>query len=225
VKNVAGFDLPKVACGSLGTLGMIATATFRLHPVPEASATLVLREASAEKVFDAMRKIREAQLEPTSLCALRSGAAYDLGIRFEGFGAGVEEQARRLTGLIGCDRAGDPQAFWNLHDEVRTGGPCRIKVASLPSDFAAVHAAVPPSLRFAWYPTLGLGFAAGECAAAELQSARDALVRRGGSLVLQAGSGIEHWGPPPESFALMRRLKQNLDPERRLNPGRFVGGL
>jgi glycolate oxidase FAD binding subunit len=225
VKNVAGFDLPKVACGSLGTLGMIATATFRLHPVPQASATLVLREASAEKVFDAMRKIREAQLEPTSLCALRSGAAYDLGVCFEGFGAGVEEQARRLTGLIGCDRAGDPQAFWNLHDEVRTGGPCRIKVASLPSDFAAVHAAVPPSLRFAWYPTLGLGFAAGECAAAELQSARDALVRRGGSLVLQAGSGIEHWGPPPESCALMRRLKQNLDPERRLNPGRFVGGL
>jgi glycolate oxidase FAD binding subunit len=36
---------------------------------------------------------------------------------------------------------------------------------------------------------------------------------------------IEPWGPPPESFALMRRLKQNLDPHRRMNPGRFVGGL
>ena len=41
VKNVAGFDLPKLMVGSLGTLGLIATATFRLHPLPEESATLL----------------------------------------------------------------------------------------------------------------------------------------------------------------------------------------
>src|SRR5207302_2779779 len=32
VKNVAGFDLPKVVCGSLGTLGLVGAAIFRLHP-------------------------------------------------------------------------------------------------------------------------------------------------------------------------------------------------
>ena len=63
---------------------------------------------------------------------------------------------------------------------------------------------------------------------ATLTTARAALVAGGGSLVVEAapaGLALEPWGPPPPSFAIMQRLKQRFDPERRLNPGRFVGGL
>src|SRR5262249_7892182 len=42
VKNVAGFDLPKLFVGSLGTLGLITTATFRLHPLPEEEVSVLL---------------------------------------------------------------------------------------------------------------------------------------------------------------------------------------
>src|SRR4051812_45635714 len=162
VKNVAGFDLPKVVCASLGTLGLVASATFRLHPVPEASATMIVRGMAPERVVQVAAGLRDAQLEPTSVCALREGGKYHLGIRFEGFGAGVEQQARRAAELFGCDRAGDDGgAFWKLHDEVRTGGPLRLKIAALPTDFARVDGALPRSLRVAFYPTLGLGFAAG----------------------------------------------------------------
>ena len=48
VKNVAGFDLPKLLVGSLGTLGMIVSATFRLHPLPEDTATLLMPERDAK---------------------------------------------------------------------------------------------------------------------------------------------------------------------------------
>ena len=41
VKNVAGYDLGKLLCGSRGTLGVICRASLRLHPLPDASATLV----------------------------------------------------------------------------------------------------------------------------------------------------------------------------------------
>src|SRR5205085_5839803 len=67
VKNVAGFDLPKDACGSLGTLGMIANATFRLHPLPEASETVRFDGLSPDRVFALVLAAREAQLEPSSV--------------------------------------------------------------------------------------------------------------------------------------------------------------
>src|SRR5262249_21348394 len=69
VKNVAGFDLPKVACGSLGTLGMIATATFRLHPLPEATATALVPRLTADEVVRTIAATRQAQLEPCAAAA------------------------------------------------------------------------------------------------------------------------------------------------------------
>src|SRR5204862_4846048 len=70
VKNVAGFDLPKVACGSLGTLGLIATATFRLHPLPEAVRSVRVAGVRAEQVIAVLAAARTAQLEPTCAVAL-----------------------------------------------------------------------------------------------------------------------------------------------------------
>ena len=49
VKNVAGYDLPKLYCGSFGTLGVIVEATFMIRPRPEAQTTLVLAFSSAGK--------------------------------------------------------------------------------------------------------------------------------------------------------------------------------
>jgi len=85
------------------------------------------------------------------------------------------------------------------------------------------------------YPTLGLAWATGDPeiaagAAAAVETARSALRALGGSLVLAAApagvlASVDAWGPSPPSMALMRRLKEQLDPEGRLAPGRFVGGL
>jgi glycolate oxidase FAD binding subunit len=230
VKNVAGFDLPKLACGSLGTLGLIAGATFRLHPLPEASENVVVPGLSAADVVALVSRVRDAQLEPVAAAALRGSSGFDLVLCFEGFGKGVEQQIGRLRQLAPSAReAGDA---WARHDEVRAGGPLRIKVAALPTHLPEVDRVVAPlGLRLAWYPTLGLGFAsgpAGENAAALIADARAELARRGGSLVVQAAPRevrADPWGPPPPAFVVMRRLKDNFDPDHRLNPGRFVGGL
>jgi glycolate oxidase FAD binding subunit len=230
VKNVAGFDLPKLACGSLGTLGLIAGATFRLHPLPEASETLVVPDLSAADVVAMVGRIRAAQLEPAALAALRGRSGYDLAVCFEGFGKGVQQQVARLRQL--APRARGEDGVWNRHDAIRTGGPLRVKVAALGTHLAHVDSALSPlALDFAWYPTVGIGFAAGAAApsaAALLSDVRAELALRGGSLVVQSaptGLRVDPWGPPPASFPLLQRLKDNFDPEHRLNPGRFVGGI
>jgi glycolate oxidase FAD binding subunit len=244
VKNVAGFDLPKVMCGSLGTLGLVVETTFRLHPLPEMGATVLFGELSADQVVAVIAALRQRQLEPTSAVALRGAASYDLGVRFEGFDRGVKQQVLRAVELGGelkvtGEALADDRAFWQRHDRARTDGALRVKLTALPAQLPALESSVTGLLgalrdpSFAWYATLGIGFAGGEPrdagAAIELDATRAALIKHGGALVIEAAPAdlrtIDPWGPPPAAFALMAALKQRFDPERRLNPGRFVGGL
>jgi glycolate oxidase FAD binding subunit len=62
VKNVAGYDMPKLFVGSLGTLGIIAEATFRLYPVPESSGTYFACFESLDEAHGAVRSLIDSAL-------------------------------------------------------------------------------------------------------------------------------------------------------------------
>jgi glycolate oxidase FAD binding subunit len=252
VKNVAGFDLPKLMTGSLGTLGLISSATFRLHPLPEIEAIVLVRGLSAEGVRRFSARLKEASLEPASVIALGGGGGmdhFDVEVRFEGFEAGASEQRARCQ-VLGGEAGGecgvpDPdtaRSFRAAHDAVRTARDLRARIAAPRSAIETVSADLLPPLAgtlaapaFAWYPGLGVGFVSGspadfEAAGAALLSARAALERLGGSLVLEAAppeirDRVDVWGSPPSSIAVMRALKERFDPAGRLSPGRFVGGI
>ncbi|MDQ2873107.1 MAG: FAD-binding oxidoreductase, partial [Candidatus Eremiobacteraeota bacterium] len=91
VKNVAGFDLSKMMVGSLGTLGIITKASFRMHPMPESRATIALRMGVAN-VFPFVLAMRDCQLEPSALAADLNGGSATLRVTFEGFEPGVAAQ-------------------------------------------------------------------------------------------------------------------------------------
>ncbi len=73
VKNVAGYDLPKLYVGSLGTLGIIVEATFRLYPVPEYSETYLASFSSLENCHKTILTLLNSNLVLTSLELLNPG--------------------------------------------------------------------------------------------------------------------------------------------------------
>jgi glycolate oxidase FAD binding subunit len=250
VKNVAGFDLPKLMVGSLGSLGLIATVTFRLHPLPESASTVYFPRAAPEALGRVVQALQRAQLVPAAVAALWSESGIELGVRFEGFEAGVRQQRDRLATLAGqlellAERLEESAAegFWSRHAALREApATVRAKLATLPTELPHAIAEVWPLLRdvlqaprAVFYPTLGLAFVAGnmhsgESLAEAVARARAALAGRGGRMILHAApaelrSRASVWGPPPAATALFSRVKDALDPEHRLAPGRVVGGL
>jgi glycolate dehydrogenase FAD-binding subunit len=98
VKNVAGYDLGKLFCGSEGRLGLIARAALRLHPVPDAARTLAVPAASAEDGAAKARAILRAPVAPSAVDLLWPGT---LAALFEGGTRGVEEQLGIVRSLVG----------------------------------------------------------------------------------------------------------------------------
>src|ERR1700680_3386922 len=209
VKNVAGFDLPKLMVGSLGTLGMIVTATFRLHPLPEVSETLLIRNQSASDLRNLMTEMKRMQLEAAAVVAIAAGPRFDIAVRFEGFHTGVVEQRERLLRVgAGFSRPGPAESFWGRHDGSRAARPMRLKIAALPSAIETLaRDVVPPLLGvlagggFVWYPTLGLGFLTGATTkdqeiAAAIQTARMTLALTIEAAPLTVRKLANSWGDP-----------------------------
>ena len=197
VKNVAGFDLPKLVCGSLGTLALIATVTFRVHPVPEHSVTVVARSVAAAGVVEWVRKVRALQLEPAAMLARRTAKAWDVFLRFEGFRAGVVQQREKLRDLEEA-----PAAVWAEHLETRPPVRFGALPAQLPQDSSPRSERMRRGTRRS---------ASASPAAPTTRSSPPA-----------AGSNP---GPSPASLPLHRSVKQRMDPDNILAPGSFVGGL
>jgi len=112
VKNVAGYDLAKLFCGSEGRLGLIARAALRLHPRPEATRTLVVAVSSPA---DAEAKAQAILRAPLAASAVDLAWPDRLAILFEGGRRGVDGQFELARRLIGGDD--DDGSVW---DEIRS---------------------------------------------------------------------------------------------------------
>jgi glycolate oxidase FAD binding subunit len=217
VKNVAGYDLPKLATGALGTLGVITRAVFRLHPLPRNTRTLTVAAASAEEMQRVILAVLGAQLAPAAIQA-RTGNEVD--ILLEGTPDGIAAQESAIQQMAAV-REGS-LAAWKAREELWGDASfvnsTTVKFTTLPSRIAAASASFS---RFVIQGT-GIGYANFD---GDLEGLRTAMERDGGSLVILSRSKLDAWGSPGDALPLMRAVKEQFDPKRTLNPGRFVGGI
>lgn len=246
VKNVAGFDLMRLLCGSLGTLGLVTELIVRLHPRPEASRTLrvVTRPRAATELVLAL-------LASQVVAAALDADQDSLWVRLEGRQAGVDEQAeavRRLAREHGADdvtvlEAADEQRAWQRMAVGHAGEPGETvaRAATLPDRLASVaeaaaDAAAKAGVDVGMVSHAGLGLHTGrfrggdgQAHAAAVRDWRRRVAGYGGSVVVRRradGADVEPWpAVDPGAMTLMRRVKAQLDPDRRCAPGRFVGGI
>lgn len=92
VKNVAGYDLPKLFVGSLGTLGIIAEATFRLYPIPESSKTCLVSFDDLDNSHESVMSLLKSDLVISSLEHLSPALASALSDR-----AGIDVKGNSYT--------------------------------------------------------------------------------------------------------------------------------
>ncbi|HEY7692020.1 MAG TPA: FAD-binding oxidoreductase [Gaiellaceae bacterium] len=121
VKNVAGYDLGKLFCGSEGRLGLIARVALRLHPLPAAARTLVAPAGSPAEAAAKARAVLRAPVAPSAVDLLWPGR---LAVLFEGGRRGVEEQLGLARSLVGDTEEGD--TVWAEARERQAGSQGRL---------------------------------------------------------------------------------------------------
>jgi glycolate oxidase FAD binding subunit len=198
VKNVTGYDLPRLLVGSLGTIGVLTRVILRCRPKP----ALVWWGVSA----DPPGAVRERCLRPATV-------AWDgecTRVRLEGHEGDVIAEAR-AAGL----EASVPMA-WPV-------GAHRGRASVAPARLEELGRALDQLDGVDWVAEIGVGTVHVAAASADgLVGARTAATRTGGWLLREAGApGLDGFGVALPNPGLLARIRAAFDPDGKLAPGRF----
>ena len=245
VKNVAGYDLPKLITGGLGTLGVITRAVFRLHPLPRGSRSFSIPAVNLDEAQRLVLSVQDSKLAHVALQSrFSSDAPPSIDILFEGTEAGIDAQSSQLRAL--CHSAQPSEFFpgvWNARQELWSfSNPeetAIAKISTLPSDLAHTLELLQRSANSAYLRWKSLMYATGlgwlrlkdrpDDLHRTLTTLRADIERMGGFLVLLHRPAtlppFDTWGTPGDSLGLTKAIKHQLDPANTLNPGRFFAGI
>ena len=253
MKNVTGYDLSKLICGSYGTLAVIDEVTIKTLPRPETCLSLLFESDNMASAVALIAGIFASPHEPGAAAILPQPVAAAAGIglaadfvvviRLEGIALSVEDRAGHLRGMgsAGSTVETVPQALsetlWRRIRDVdlladHTGDVW--KLSCPPASAPQIIAAIEPHFDMAFYADWagGLLWFAGPSGADFGTALRAALALHGGGhaqLMCDRGNSkqlIPALQPLPTAQAsLSKRVKAAFDPLGVLNFGRMHDGI
>ncbi len=208
VKNVTGYDIPRLMVGALGRLGLIGSVCLKLIPTPAAAVTVTVDDPAAALAV---------LYRPLAVLSTPSGhSAFLWGTQAE-----VESQVSRLGGEVQSGHAWPPMR----------SRPVAWSLRLPPSRMTEGLERLPDS----WDYVAQRGVGITECVADQVEIGAASELRGwaesvGGALVLTNGpetlyERIDPWGTPPAGLEYQRKLVAGFDPYRVLNGGRLPGGI
>ena len=235
VKNVAGYDLMKLLCGSWGSLALITELTLRVQPIRPAHATLLLHgDLSSQNSFRA--ELLRSTLTPERCdWQSRGDGHWQLRLLLSSVSdQAVEDQMKRLEAMAGSHRLKTQRH--SGADPLDSGLPCMdptwlVRVA-LPS--AVLHQLLSDGTLLAlkgwqWDLAAGAGCGDGWCSEPAAPYRVDALRRRvidlGGQLTVlkqPQAAGLPAWLDAP-ARPVIEAVKRQFDPRQQLCRGRLPG--
>ena len=255
MKNVTGYDLSKLICGSYGTLAVVDEVTIKTLPRPETSLSLLygcddMKSAVSliAAIFASPHEPGAAAILPESVVAtagLDMAAAMIVVIRLEGIALSVEDRAAHLRHMGQPDRGGvvgtllqaDSEALWARIRDVdllaHTSGDIW-KLSCAPASGPAIVAAMQQSFEIIFYADWagGLLWFAGPSEAEFGTALRAALMGHGGGHAqllcdrAMSKKSVPVFQPlPPAQASLTKRVKAAFDPLGVLNFGRMHNGI
>jgi glycolate oxidase FAD binding subunit len=240
VKNVAGYDLPRLFVGSFGTLGVIVDLTLRTRPLPERSEAIRVGFDDWDGLEQARAALFGCELPSTAvdleIARISDRWQRSLHLRLEGTDAEVTHQRARVAALCsrgvvttGFSPADATQAFMDSVILRMSGRAAR----SVALAAALIDAAGEAGLTGRVSGECGgacLRWHSGDAGRPSIELVRRIAPRHGYGVVVERAlptdkRDFDVWGDEPAGLAIMKRLKAKFDPGGIFAPGRFVGGI
>ena len=206
VKNVTGYDLPRLVTGSFGALGLVGRVCLKLWPLPATTGTVTLPAPRPDYGHRPLAVVEE-----------RSRTL----VFVAGTAAEVEARAAELGGTF---REG-------LHWPQGPDGAIQVSVRVAPRLVPRALEHLPASWSYQALPGVGeIRLGAPSFEPERMADLRGWVEGQGGALVLRDAplpvyDEFDPWGTPPDGLDLQRRVIARFDPDRVINPGRLPGGL
>ena len=225
VKNVTGYDLPKLMAGSYGTLAALTSVTLKVLPKPEVETTLLIADRSPEDAVCTMSAALQSSLEVSSAAHVPKSGTY---LRVEGIAASVAFRVERLRELFpGAAIAARPP-WASIRDVKGLQGDVIWRVSLPPTEAPLFLQTLQKRFEFDNLLDWGGGLVWISCALtndAHATAIRNSLPSGHATLFkgpAELREKLEVFQPQPPALAeITRRVKAAYDPKGLLNPGRM----